>query len=137
MMRAPETPLMVGEGPVLIIDDDVTISEAARIALEAEGFRVACTQNGQEALDYLRAHESPSLILLDLMMEGVSGWEFRERQRKEPALARIPVVVFSAAGDVAREARLLGAAGYLTKPIAFGDLVETVRRHCGPRLDSP
>src|SRR5947209_15143440 len=101
---------------ILIVEDDPTIAEAAQLALEADGFRVACAANAEEAFAYLAAGPAPSLILLDLMMDGGSGWEFRERQRSEPGLAAVPVLVFSAAGDVAHEAAALGAAGYLEKP---------------------
>jgi CheY-like chemotaxis protein len=121
---------MGGDRAILIVDDDATISEAARVVLESEGYHVACAANGNEALDYLRRNPPPALILLDLMMVGGSGWEFRAAQQQDSALAAIPVIVFSAAGDVGKEAKALGAIDYVTKPVEFPTLVEVVRRHC-------
>ncbi len=114
---------------ILIVDDDAATRTAMRMVLEGAGYRVVSAGDGSEALDYLHGAERPSLILLDLMMPGVDGWEFRERQRRSPALAAIPVVILSAAGDVPRHAAALGAAGYLQKPVEFEKLLETIRRH--------
>lgn len=87
--------------------------------------------NGLEAHDRLRsAVELPDLILLDLMMPVMDGWQFRAEQLKEPALARIPVVVMSAIGDVDKEARTLGIADYVTKPVKVEVVLGTVRRLC-------
>ena len=68
--------------------------------LSLEGFQTAAVANGQEALDYLRQENAPNLILLDLMMPVMDGWEFRRRQRADPGIADIPVVVLSALSPV-------------------------------------
>jgi CheY-like chemotaxis protein len=114
---------------ILLVDDDVATRDALTDALVAEGYEVRGAGDGQEALDLLRTEPPPDLILLDLMMPGLNGWEFRHRQVQDPALRRIPVIVLSAAGagleDVAD-----GVADFLHKPVDSGLLLETVRRHC-------
>src|SRR5919206_1695644 len=82
-------------GEVLVVEDDFAIRETLRELLEDEGYRVAWAANGKEAL--ARLHErAPRVILLDLMMPVMDGWEFRVAQQRDPALASIPVVVISA-----------------------------------------
>ena len=84
---------------VLLIDDDLDISEAIESILSEEGFNVSIAHNGLEALELLRqATTMPSLILLDIMMPKMNGYEFRAEQLKDKKLASIPTVVFSAAG---------------------------------------
>jgi CheY-like chemotaxis protein len=112
---------------VLIVDDDESTRQALQMILEANGFRTAGAANGREALNYLRRNPPPRVILLDLMMPVMNGWEFRTLQRRDPALADIPVVVFSAVGDIEEEAALIGAAHSLHKPIDPDQLVNTVR----------
>ncbi len=124
------------ETQVLIVEDDDLTRAALQTAVEAGGYSTAVAANGREALNYLLRNGRPRLILLDLMMPVMSGWEFRHEQRHDPALASIPVVVCSAAGDLQQEVSLLGAAGCLQKPIDFPQLVATVRSFCGPP-DSP
>ena len=114
---------------ILIVEDDDTVRAALKTLLEGEGYSVACAADGREALDRLRQAEPPALILLDLVMGGMDGWQFRREQELDPALAAIPVVVVSATADLARSAASLGAAGYLHKPVGFEDLVEAVRQH--------
>ena len=70
----------------------------------------------------------PDLILLDLMMPVMSGWQFRVEQLKDSELAKIPVVILSGAGDVRREASALGAAGYAMKPFTLEALIGVVER---------
>lgn len=113
---------------VLVVEDDFDIRGVIRIALEAEGYTVATAENGREALDYLKAVGLPRLILLDLMMPVMDGWEFRAAQQADPAWASVPVVVISADGRVSEKAQALGAAGGLTKPIDLDALLDTVRR---------
>jgi CheY-like chemotaxis protein len=117
---------------VLIVEDDDLTRDALRSVLEAEGYAVATAANGREAYNFLLRNGRPGLILLDLMMPVMSGWEFRHEQKRDPGLARIPVVVCSAAGDLQQEVSLLGAAGYLQKPIEPGHLLDMVRSFCSP-----
>ena len=96
--------------------------------LAIEGYRTQTVPNGRAALDYLRQGDFPDVILLDLMMPVMDGWEFRRRQREDPQLARVPVVVLSAL-DQSRAADLDGAA-FLKKPLDFDRLLQLVRQYC-------
>lgn len=115
---------------VLIVEDDPMALEALRTILEVEGYHIASVGNGREALNYLRKHEPPSVILLDLLMPVMNGWEFRRHQKRDPTLALIPVIVCSGIDDIQAEAALIGADACLQKPIEPHDLTETVGRFC-------
>ena len=115
---------------ILVVDDDPDIRESLREVLEDEGYAVACVGNGREALDYLHREPRPRVILLDLMMPVMDGWQFRREQQRDPSLAPIPVVVVSGTRDAARSAAALGPATCLEKPVGFDELVEAVRQNC-------
>src|SRR5947209_13870316 len=74
---------------ILIVDDDAATRTAMTLVLEGTGYRVASASDGREALDYLQRSERPDLILLDLMMPRMDGWQFRDQQWRSPALASI------------------------------------------------
>jgi CheY-like chemotaxis protein len=114
---------------VLIVDDDLDIRLVLRMILEGVGYQVLEASEGGEALAVLREHR-PCVILLDLMMPGVDGFQFRALQKQDPGLASIPVVVISGGGGVAEKARELDAAGHLAKPPELKELVAAVGRHC-------
>jgi len=103
------------------------------MTLEASGYAVATAADGAEGLRRLRQEPPPDLILLDLMLPVVSGWEFRRQQQQDPTLAAIPVVVVSAVGDLEQKAADIGAAELLQKPVDFGQLLTTVRRFVTPQ----
>jgi anti-anti-sigma factor len=109
---------------ILLVEDDELLRGAMKMVLEWEGYRVACAGDGGEALDYLRGGERPSLILLDIILPGMDGRQFREEQRRDPALAAVPVVVVSAldAADCPE------AAAHVRKPFAPQELLEAIRR---------
>jgi CheY-like chemotaxis protein len=116
---------------ILVVDDESSMREMLAEVLEEEGYRVACAANGLEAITYLRATAAqPCVILLDLMMPVMSGWEFRQEQQHDPVLASIPVVVLSAVQNLAQEAKAIGVTGHLPKPINFNKLLATVQRYC-------
>lgn len=115
---------------ILIVEDDQAIRTALIELLEEEGYRAVGAANGREALDYLRRHQHPCLILLDLMMPVMNGWQFRDEQQRDPRLAPIPTVVLSADGNVAEKAAAIRAAAFLKKPIQLGQLLATVDRFC-------
>lgn len=112
---------------VLVVDDDPDICEVMQMILGARGYRVVTAEGGDEALQLLRAGEEPCLILLDLMMPGMNGLEFRAEQLRDPVLAAIPVVMISAGGDVVAKAAAVGLPGLL-KPIDLDVLLATVAR---------
>lgn len=113
---------------VLVVDDDADVRGTVADALAGDGFEVLTAANGLEALNALRDAILPDMILLDMMMPEMDGPAFRAEQLKQPALARIPVVVFTAYGVPRETAERLGAHGYLKKPTRLDDLLRTVRR---------
>ncbi len=113
-----------------MVEDDEDLRDGICMLLEVEGFQAVGVGNGLEALRYLQAHAPPCVILLDLMMPGMSGGEFRVRQRADAHLARVPTIVVSAMDPAHQRAQVLDAAGYLTKPVNPKQLAQTVRQHC-------
>ena len=90
----------------------------------------ALTVEGQQALDQLNAGLVPCLIVLDLMMPVMSGWEFRQRQLAEPRWSLIPTIVMTGVADPERQAVNLQAITFLSKPIDFDHLYETLEKYC-------
>ena len=114
--------------PVLIVEDDEDLREMMAQLLVLEGYNAATVANGREALDYLQRARRPSVILLDLMMPVMDGWEFHRRLEADPALAPVPVIVLSALDQV--RAANIDAAAFLKKPLDFDRLLDLVRRYC-------
>src|SRR6185436_10693569 len=106
-------------------EDDDDLREAMALFLAAEGYNVVEAQHGAEALERLRTSGSFCLILLDLFMPVMNGWDFRSAQLNEPGLATVPVVVISADAATMAAAATLGAVGSMVKPIDFNRLLET------------
>lgn len=116
------------KGTVLIVEDDLESREALAELLEVEGYRAIRTANGQEALDFLRQGSRPDLIIMDMIMPRVNGFRFRRLQRRDPALASIPVIITTAIGRAAGvEANLI-----LQKPIDVKTLLRAVAEFCSP-----
>jgi signal transduction histidine kinase len=111
---------------ILLVEDDHSIREAVQAVLEDAGYQVTPSRNGRDALERLRAGLLPDLIVLDLRMPVMDGWEFRAAQKNDPNLAPIPVLAVSADGSAKAEA--IAADGYLRKPLSGHTLVETVGR---------
>jgi CheY-like chemotaxis protein len=109
---------------VLVVDDETDIREAVAELLAEEGYEVLNAGDGAEALRKARAFH-PSVVLLDLMMPGMNGWEFCAERKGDPDLQDIPVIVLSALGRV----QGLDAVGYLQKPFELDDLLTAVREH--------
>ncbi len=114
--------------PVLIVEDDEDLREMMAQLLTLEGFHTATVANGLEALEYLHEESKPDVILLDLMMPVMDGWEFRRQQQADPMLAPVPVIVLSAL-DQGR-ASSLEADAFLKKPLDFDRLLSLVRAYC-------
>jgi CheY-like chemotaxis protein len=112
---------------ILVVDDDDTIRSLWTTVLQRAGHQVMSASNGQEALNYLRQIQSlPNLILLDLMMPMMDGWQFLKERKQEALLASVPVIVISAAELHRSQFGPLGVAGYLQKPVSIKLLLETV-----------
>ena len=122
---------MTSTRPVLVVEDNEDTREMVREILAIAGFSSVGAANGREGLDALKRHH-PCLILLDLSMPVMNGWQFRARQLDlpEPDLAETPVIVMSALTECGEVARALGAAGALPKPVDFDRLVDTIRQLC-------
>ena len=110
---------------ILIVDDDESIRQIVRICLTDEGYEVFEAPNGQVALNTL-GEFMPDLILLDLRMPVMDGWEFAKRYEKMPG-PRAPVVAFVAALNAEQDCADLDAAGILAKPFDLDDLLRAVR----------
>ncbi len=111
---------------IVLVEDDEGIRETMAALLEDEGFVVLQAANGEEGLERMRAAGDPCLVLLDLWMPVMNGWQMLAELRRDPALARVPVVVISAAGDLPAPD---GAAAFLRKPIRLETLLESVETH--------
>jgi len=118
----------VAHCPILIVEDDADLREMMAQLLTLEGYRASTVANGREALEYLSGGDKPDVILLDLMMPVMDGWEFRRHQQADPALADVPVIVLSAL-DQSRTANV-SAHAFLKKPLDFDRLLELVRNYC-------
>jgi CheY-like chemotaxis protein len=123
-----QSPAVTRSRTILAVDDDDAIREMLRLALEMYRYRVVTAADGAEALARLRETPEVGLILLDLMMPEMDGWEFLAAVATDERLARIPVVVVTAFGDRAGAIRV---KRILHKPIDLPLLLEAVREHCG------
>jgi signal transduction histidine kinase len=115
---------------ILVVDDDVAFRRELMEALSTEGYSVVEAADGRQALNYVRTHAAPSLILLDLMMPIMDGWEFVATTRSDPSTAAIPIVVMSGLEKAEINTSLLGATGYLRKPPSLDQLLDTVAKIC-------
>lgn len=116
---------------VMVVDDDEVGREMLGTVLRLEGFRVEEATDGREALERLGAGEQPNLILLDMMMPGLDGWQFLAALRRDKRLARVPVIIVTAIGVSSPAwARSLGAVACFRKPAPIDALLAEVRRWC-------
>jgi len=115
---------------VTLVEDDSTLRAALQFKLEQAGYEVTTAGTGREFLTRLELHR-PDLILLDLMMPDMSGLEVLDYLRADPALSSIPVVVVTAWGQGAMQARCaeLGAADFVMKPFSLRELAKRVEEH--------
>jgi excisionase family DNA binding protein len=123
-----------GGGPlVLIVDDDQDVREYVRINLEAEGYNVREAGNAEEGLRVLEESQ-PDLVLLDVMMPQVDGWEMLRRLHERHGEGAVPVVMFSGKVDeqAADEATQRGAQGFIGKPFDPGQLIEKTKQLLSP-----
>jgi CheY-like chemotaxis protein len=114
---------------VMIVEDDPDTREMLERFLQLEGFDVRTAANGQLALDALQTDSALCVILLDLMMPVMNGWQFRQAQGKDPKLSGIPVVVVTAAG-ARSDIPAIDVYGWLSKPVDFDQLLDTIAPLC-------
>jgi CheY-like chemotaxis protein len=111
---------------VLVVEDEEDLREMIREALELNGYRVVTAEDGHGALAQLSSIEHLCLVLMDLLMPGMNGWDLLRELRGRPELAHVPVVVHSSVSTRAPQ----GATRVLQKPLTFGELLSTVREYC-------
>ncbi len=117
---------------VLIVDDEARIRDLLVELLTDEGYAAVAVPNGQAALDYVHTHPAPCIIILDLYMPIMDGWQFHRAQLRTPALAGIPVIVMSAVARALQPLAWFEAAGYLAKPFAVDAVLALVVPLCAP-----
>ena len=117
---------------ILIVDDELDNRELLQIVLKWDGFVTQTAESGEQALLQVAAHP-PDVILADLMMPGMDGYELMARLKQIPESQSIPVIMLSAMADSATRKRALssGAVAYVTKPIDRSELCEQVRTVLG------
>jgi DNA-binding response OmpR family regulator len=119
---------------ILIVEDDTATRAALVILFQADGLAADAVSNGRAAPDYLRTRPAPPLVLLDLMMPVMDGWQFLAELQKGAALAAVSVVVFTAAaGFDAVALRGLGAADVIHKPADEAELLRVANHYCPAR----
>ncbi len=111
---------------VLIVEDDADASALMKEVLEDEGFFVVCATDGRQALGAMAGLEHVCLILLDLFMPGMNGWDFLTSVRASPGGDAVPVVVVTSRPEQAPA----DANRVLAKPLSFGALISTVSAYC-------
>jgi CheY-like chemotaxis protein len=118
--------MTLGMACVLVVDDDDALREAVAETIADAGYVVEQAQNGREALDKMRA-ASPCIVLLDLMMPVMDGWEVVSEMDADPSLSRVPVCVVSAQDRISPPRNV----AVLKKPVSVASLLDAVAAHCG------
>jgi CheY-like chemotaxis protein len=116
--------------PVLIVEDDPTTRDALSALIQAHGLRTVTAEDGDRALQLLRAGLVPCIVVLDLWMPHMDGFTFRAEQLTDPALSRYPVVVCSAEYPTSSLAERLQATAYLQKPVDSDVLLRLIKSVC-------
>jgi CheY-like chemotaxis protein len=113
---------------VLIVDDDQAIRQIMQDVLEVQGYEISTAADGREGIARLRdLSPQPCVVLLDMMMPGMNGWQFLDYQRNDPLFSRIPVIICSAYREIAKSVK---ASAILEKPIQLNALLDTVKAFC-------
>jgi CheY-like chemotaxis protein len=112
---------------VVVVEDDPAIQESLRMAIELEGYNVYLANNGREGLKVLSTLVDPCIILLDLMMPVMDGFEFLAARKQDSVLSKVPVAVVTAFLD---KAKGLDAQGFVKKPVNLDDLFDFIKKYC-------
>ncbi len=116
---------------VLLVEDDDETRDVLGDLLQEAGYGVLRAEDGAVAWKLLQERpDKPDIILLDLMMPIMNGWDFRRKQRLDPRLSAIPILVMSAGGQIASVAADLGAVDHIEKPVEIDDLLGKLERLC-------
>ncbi len=113
---------------ILVVDDESGIVSTLKMSLESDGFKVIVAYTGDEAIRKAR-REAPDLILLDIMLPDVTGYEICNKIKKDPLTKSIPIIMLTGMGEAGRTAGLeLGADDYITKPFDINELKGKIRK---------
>lgn len=122
--------MMSNKKHILCIEDEAEMIELMRLVLEREGFEVTGAMGGEQGLKAMR-QEKPDLILLDLMMPGIDGWEVYRQMRADKELTEIPVIIVTAKAqsiDKVLGLQVAKVADYITKPFGPKELIGSIER---------
>jgi two-component system alkaline phosphatase synthesis response regulator PhoP len=119
----------VSKGKILVVDDEINITQILQFSIGAEGYEVITAQNGEEAIDKAR-REQPDLIILDIMMPRIDGYEACRILKANPLTKNIPVVLLTAKGrDIDKRLGLeVGAIDYIVKPFSPNKLIDRIHK---------
>jgi CheY-like chemotaxis protein len=117
---------------IMVVEDDPDIARNIKALLEMEGYEVISAADGQLALEGLaQTNQLPRLIILDLMMPVMDGFQFREAQLRDSRIANIPVAIMTADGHVDQKKMRTAANAALKKPAGIDDILRIVQAYCG------
>ena len=120
---------------VMVVEDDPMIRTSLVELLEAEGYQVIGVENGQAAMNHLKSGNTlPAVILLDVMMPIMDGWQFRTQQLSDVKISKIPVIVVTADGNARDKAVVMNAQGWINKPFKIDEILEAVAKY---KIKSP
>lgn len=121
---------------ILVVEDDPDLRLVHSEILSHEGYPVMTAADGVEALELVERSGPPAVILLDLRMPRMNGWDFAERLRRRPRWRDIPLVVVAAHYRIADEAAAIGARAWLHKPVSIDDMLRVIERVYAERTAS-
>jgi CheY-like chemotaxis protein len=129
-----DVPVSPDAATILVVDDDTANLALAEALLQAEGFRVSVAMDAASMFAVLKTTR-PALILMDIQLPGIDGWELTRQLKADPATTDIPVIAITAYGKVGddRKARAAGFVEFLSKPVSTRELPGIVRRHLAGR----
>ncbi len=119
----------MSKGKILVVDDEINITQILEFSIGAEGYEVIAAQNGEEAIDKAR-REQPDLIILDIMMPIIDGYEACRILKANPLTKNIPVILLTAKGrDIDKRLGYeVGATDYIIKPFSPNKLIDKIHR---------
>ncbi|HTD51440.1 MAG TPA: response regulator [Thermoanaerobaculia bacterium] len=130
-LQNPPAHREVLENCILVVDDEPEALDAVVELFEGEGLTTMRARHGQEALDLIRSAGRPSMILLDLKMPVMDGWEFCRQLAADEEMADIPIAIVTATASVDHLPERRTDAGFFRKPVDFDRLLKVVKRFCG------
>lgn len=115
---------------ILVADDDERIVQMLKVRLEGAGYQVVGVSDGKEAMEMSR-REKPDLIVLDILMPNMDGYSFVRNMKSDEALSKIPVIIFSALGNMKSMLEMEGIKDFLTKPLEEDKFFDAIKKYVG------